>query len=88
MIPEGQEIIAAQKKTGKLMMVGSQNKTAPTTVKAREIVKSSVLGKISMVRMANHRNSPEGAWVYPIPADASPKTIDWTRFIARAPKHP
>ena len=87
-IPEGKEIIAAQKRTGKLVMVGSQNKTAPATVKAREIVKSGALGKINMVRLVNHRNSPEGAWVYPVPADASPKTIDWPQFIGRAPKHP
>src|SRR5437762_11789411 len=67
-------------------MVGSGAKTSPLTAKAREIVKSGVLGKVNMVRMENNRNNPEGAWVYPVPPDASPKTIDWARFIGPSPK--
>src|SRR5437867_3185477 len=87
-IEQGREVIAATQKSGKLLMVGSGAKTAPLTAKAREIVKSGVLGKINMVRMLNHRNNPEGAWVYAIPPDASPQTVDWARFLGPAPKRP
>ena len=62
-ISEGPQIVAAQKKSGKLVMVGSQSKTGPATVKAREIVKSGVLGKINMVRMggpSQHRRRRVG----------------------------
>jgi predicted dehydrogenase len=87
-IDEGKEIIAAEKKSGKLVQVGSGVKTAATTAKAREIVKSGVLGKVNMVRIENNRNNPEGAWLYPIPPDASPKTIDWNSFLGSSPKRP
>ena len=85
-IDEGPPIIEAVKRSGKLLMVGSQHATAPLSLKAREIVKSGVLGKLNMVRMANQRNTPGGAWVYAIPPDASPQTIDWDAFLGRAPR--
>jgi predicted dehydrogenase len=87
-IAEGKLVCDAVKKSGKLLMVGSQNKTSALTAKAREVVKSGALGKVNMVRLATYRNSPEGAWVYPVPEDASPQTIDWSRWLGPAPKHP
>jgi predicted dehydrogenase len=50
------------------------------------LIKSGAIGKVHMVRMADHRNNAEGAWVYPIPPDASTETIDWDRFIGSSPK--
>ncbi|MGH9665237.1 MAG: Gfo/Idh/MocA family protein [Bryobacteraceae bacterium] len=85
-IEEGPKIIAAVKKSGKVLQVGSETKTEPPTLKAREIVASGVLGKIDLIRMVNNRNTPEGAWEYPIPPDASEQTIDWPQFLGRAPK--
>jgi predicted dehydrogenase len=87
-IEEGKEIIRAVQQSGKLLQVGSQPKSSPLTAKAKEIVKSGILGKITMVRMSNNRNTPEGAWVYPIPPDASPQTIDWRAFLGHTRKRP
>jgi len=87
-VEEGTEIMRAVAKTNRILQVGSQAKTSMVTAKARELVKSGVLGKISMIRMANHRNTAAGAWVYPIPPDASPATVDWERFLGPAPKRP
>lgn len=87
-IEEGPELQAAVKKTDRLLQVGSQHKTSASTQKAKEIVKSGVLGKINMVRSFQHRNNAEGAWRYPIPPNASTKTIDWQRFLGNAPKIP
>ena len=86
-IAEGKTVCDAVKKSNKLFWVGSQHKTTPLTAKAREVVKSGALGKVNMVRMATYRNTPEGAWVYPIPEGASQQNIDWARWLGPAPKH-
>lgn len=85
---EGAEIIAAAKRTGKLVQVGSQFRSMPVSEKARELIRSGALGKITMIKGWEHRNTPMGAWVYPIPPDASPQTIDWEQFLGPAPKSP
>ena len=85
-IEQGRDIVAAVAKTKLLLQVGSQAKTSALTAKAREIVASGALGRVNMVRMDDVRNAPEGAWVYAIPPDASPETIDWEKFHGPAPK--
>ncbi len=85
-IEEGAAIIAAADKTDKILMVGSQGKTADSTAAARQAIKSGKLGQITMVSMGQGRNDPEGAWEYPIPPDASPTTVDWERFLGTAPR--
>jgi predicted dehydrogenase len=69
-----------------VVQVGSGAKTTAQTAAAKQIIKSGALGKVNQIRMENHRSSAEGAWVYPVPPDASEKTIDWARFIGPAPK--
>lgn len=85
-IDQGVELRRVVEKSGKVLQVGSSAGSSAAAVKAREIIKSGILGQVNMIRMSNNRNSPEGAWVYPIPPDASPTTIDWARFIGPAPK--
>lgn len=87
-IAEGLEIIATVKKTGRILQVGSQNISAPTQIKAREIVASGRLGQITMIRATVNRNTAGGAWIYPIPPDANPETVNWEMFLGPAPKRP
>ena len=61
-----------RRKTGKILQVGSQGISSATQQKAREIVKAGRLGQITMIRASYNRNTAEGAWLYPIPPDASP----------------
>lgn len=87
-IDEGLEIAAAVKKNNRILQVGSQPISSPIQQKAREIVQSGRLGQITMVRISVNRNTPGGAWIYPIPPDANEQTVNWNMFQGSAPKHP
>jgi predicted dehydrogenase len=85
---EGVEIIEAARQTGRVLQVGSQGMSSKGEQIAREWIRSGRLGKVTMIRAAYNRNTAEGAWIYPIPPDASPKTVNWDMFQGSAPKHP
>jgi predicted dehydrogenase len=85
-IDEGLEIAAAAKGSGKVLQVGSQGISSQTQQKAREYVKAGKLGDVTMVRAYYNRNSKSGAWIYPIPPDASRDNVDWDLFLGSAPK--
>ncbi|MDG1571123.1 Gfo/Idh/MocA family oxidoreductase [Robiginitalea sp. M366] len=85
---EGHEIIAAERKTGGILQVGSQGMSSLGNEKARELYQAGAIGEIVMLDMYNDRYSAEGAWQYPIPPDANPDTVDFDTFLGRAPKRP
>jgi hypothetical protein len=51
-IDEGPEVIRAERTSGKVLQVGSQPKTSALAAKAKELVHSGVLGKVTMIRMS------------------------------------
>ena len=85
---DGVEIIRAARETGRMVQVGSQGMSGAQQVKAKEIIRSGKLGKVTIIRAAYNRNTASGAWIYPIPPDASPQTVDWERFLGPAPRQP
>jgi predicted dehydrogenase len=87
-LEEGAEVIATQKKTGKVFQVGSQRVSSIVTQKAREIFESNAIGELVLVETWMDRQSPNGAWQYSIPTDANAGTVDWDRFLGDAPKVP
>ncbi|MDZ7373090.1 MAG: Gfo/Idh/MocA family oxidoreductase [candidate division KSB1 bacterium] len=87
-VDEGVEIVHAVRRTGRILQVGSQGMSSAIQEKAREIVASGKLGQITMIRAYYNRNTASGAWIYPIPPDASPETVDWEMFLGPAPKRP
>jgi predicted dehydrogenase len=86
-LEEGAEVIATQKKTGKVFQVGSQRVSSIVTEKTREIFESKTIGDLVMVETWMDRHSANGAWQYSIPTDANAGTVDWDKFIGDAPKH-
>jgi len=87
-IEDGLAMVAAARKSDRIVQVGSQGVSGADLIKARELVKAGKIGEVVMVRAAYNRNSAGGAWLYPIPPDASPSTVNWDQFIGPAPKRP
>lgn len=87
-LEEGADVIATQKKTGKVFQVGSQRVSSIITEKTREIFESKVIGDLILVETWMDRHSANGAWQYSIPTDAQAGTVDWENFIGDAPKRP
>src|SRR5512140_2944545 len=83
---EGVEIARAAREKGRIVQVGSQGMSSEVQRKAKEMIRAGKIGKVTMVRAAYNRNTASGAWIYPIPPDASPQTVDWEMFLGSAPK--
>src|ERR1043165_8559923 len=80
-INQGPDVIAAQKKSGKVFQVGSQRVSSIGLAKAKELLAAGEIGKLNMVNAVYDRQSSIGAWEYTIPKDASAETTDWNKFI-------
>lgn len=85
-ITEGPAVIAAQNKNKLVFQVGSQGLSSLGNEKAKELLKDGAIGKLNYAEGFWARMSPTGAWQYPIPADASPQTVDWNAFVANTNK--
>ncbi|MCH8232628.1 MAG: Gfo/Idh/MocA family oxidoreductase [Bacteroidetes bacterium] len=81
-IDEGMEVLKTQDKTGMIFQVGSQGMSSLGNEKAKELYETGAIGELNYAEGFWARNSPAGAWQYAIPEDASPQTVDWTRYIS------
>jgi predicted dehydrogenase len=88
LIDDGHDVIDAQRQTRRILQVGSQRVSSVVYQKAKELVEGGAIGEVNLVEAWVDRNSAIGAWQYSIPPDASPATVDWDRFLGRAPKRP
>jgi predicted dehydrogenase len=79
-IEQGHEVIEAQKRTGRILQVGSQYASSMVFHKAKELLAAGAIGELNMVEAWLDRNTAIGAWQYSIPPDASPATVDWDRY--------
>jgi len=86
-VADGLAMVKAVQEGNRIFQAGSQRVSSVLYAKAREIYASGRLGEVHSIDAQWNRNSPGGAWVYPIPPDASPQTVDWDRFNQDAPPH-
>jgi len=85
---DGLDMVAAEKRTGRIVQVGSQRVGSALLTKARELVHDGILGDLMMVEGVLGRNEPNGAWQYPPPPDLSPQNLDWETWQGTVPKVP
>jgi predicted dehydrogenase len=85
-VEDGFAMVEAARKANRIAQVGSQRVSSILYAKAKEIYDSGKLGDVFFIDAYWDRNSASGAWVYPIPPDASEQTIDWNAFLGSAPK--
>ena len=85
-INEGYPVIAAAKKSGKVLQVGSQRVSSIGYAKAKELLAAGEIGKLNMVNAVYDRQSSIGAWEYTIPKDADALTTNWDKFIEATEK--
>lgn len=87
-VEETYEVRKAVNENNVVFQLGHQGRQTESYFKAREAIEQGLLGPISLIEVTTNRNSPNGAWVYPIHKDANENTIDWKQFIGPASDHP
>jgi predicted dehydrogenase len=85
---DGVAMVAAAKKTDRIVQIGAQRTSSVLCAKAKELYASGAIGELSLVEGSMGRNDPTGAWEYPPPADLSPENLDWQTWLGTAPKKP
>jgi predicted dehydrogenase len=85
---DGPEIIDTARKTQRILQVGSQRVSSLIYKKAQQFYQVGAIGELNSVTAWWDRNYAVGAFEASIPPDASPETIDWTRFLGTAPEIP
>ena len=83
-LSQGPKIVEAQKRSGRIVQVGMQQRSMPHFLKAYEIVRSGQLGKIHKVHLTWNRNVPRAARVQAI----DPATVNWAAWLGPVPNEP
>lgn len=82
-IDEGAQVLRAQRETGRVVQVGTQQRsTFDLFTTAIAVVQAGRIGKITSIQCV----IDGGATCGPIPAIDPPKTLDWDRWLGPAPK--
>src|SRR5208282_1901769 len=87
-VEDGLAMVEAVRKNNRILQVGSQRVSSILYAKAKEIWDSGKLGMVDTIEAAWDRNTDGGAFVHPVPPDASPQTIDWDTWVDGAPHRP
>ncbi len=92
-IEEGWDIVTAAECSGKVVQVGTQNRSNSLYLMARDMIAQGLIGDIHYTRAFWYRNgldsdASQPAWRYAIPEGLSAETANWPLFLGPAPSRP
>lgn len=83
---DGLAMVAAAKKSDRIVQAGAQRTSSVICAKAKDLYEKGAIGELNLVEATYGRNDPTGAWEYPPPPDLSPQNLDWETWQGTAPK--
>jgi predicted dehydrogenase len=85
---DARAVLAAVKKSQKVVQIGSQRRSAPNYHAANEFINSGKFGPITMVEMSWNVNQP-GRWRRPeLVKNLKESDVDWKRYLGNRPVIP
>ena len=87
-LEEARAIVEAVKKYNRILQVGNQGLSNPSTHKSKEIIAAGEIGQVLCAQATSARNSLLGEWNYRVDPEGTPQNIDWNRWLGSAPKRP
>ncbi len=87
-VADGAAMVAAAKKSGRIVQIGSQRVSSALLAKAKQLYDQGAIGELLTVELSLGRNDPTGAWEYPPPPGLSLENFDWDTWLGTAPKKP
>ena len=82
---EGRKMVEAARKYGRIVQVGSQNRSAPYIREALDYIQSGALGDIPLIKVFNLE--PGSPYTEP-PNSETPKGVDYDLYLGPAPMRP
>jgi predicted dehydrogenase len=87
-IEEARDLVDAVKKYNRVLQVGNQGLSTPSTHRLKELIDAGEIGPLLCAQATSARNSLLGEWNYRVDPEGTPETIDWKRWIGPAQQRP
>ena len=84
-LSEGKAVLDAHADKKLIVQVGTQQRSMPHVIKAKELVKAGKIGKVFKVKMSWNRNTDR---VKRFAMGVDPKSVDWKAFLGGAKDQP
>lgn len=84
-LAEGKKVIEAVKKSGQVVQIGTQQRSMPHIVQAKELLDAGKVGKLLKVRMSWNRNTDR---IRRYKTGVDPRSVNWKAFLGGAREQP